>query len=75
MPLMRSRILSVYFGRLVRFSGVSWPLAGVIAHLLCEALGVVGADLEGDDRADVAEDGVRSLVIQLRQILVGDDQG
>ena len=50
-------------------------LAGVFAHLLGETLGVVGADLDGNDRVDVAEDCVRGLVIQLGQILVGDDLG
>ncbi len=43
--------------------------------MLGETHRVVGADLEGDHRADVAEDGVRGLVVELRQILVGDDQG
>ena len=50
-------------------------LAGVFAHLWGEAVGVVGADLEGDDRVDIAEDGVRGLVVELGQILVGDDEG
>ena len=47
----------------------------MFAHLLGKPHRVVGADLEGDDRADVAEDGVGGLVVELGQILVGDDQG
>ena len=47
----------------------------MFAHLFGEALCVVGADLEGDHRADVAEDGVRGLVVELGEVLVGDDQG
>ncbi len=63
--------------RVLRQSGevLGRELVGVFAHLWGEAFCVVGADLEGDDRADVAEDGVRGLFVELRQVLVGDDQG
>ena len=50
-------------------------LIGVFAHLLGEAFGVVGADLEGDDGPDVAKDGVGGLFVELGEVLVGDDQG
>ena len=42
--------------------------------MLGEAFCVVAADLEGDDGADVAEDGVGGGLVQLSQILVCDDQ-
>ncbi len=57
-------------------SEVFWrELAGVFAHLFGELHCVVGADLEGDHRADVAEDGVGRRFIKLGEVLVGDDQG
>jgi hypothetical protein len=49
-------------------------LAGVFAELLGDAFCVVAADLEGDDGADVAEDGVGGFFVELGQILMGDDQ-
>ena len=45
--------------------GFGGDLAGVFAELFGEAFGVVAADLEGDDRADVAEDGVGGGLVQL----------
>lgn len=53
---------SVNFGRPVRFFEVSCP--GVFAHLLREPHCVVGADLEGDDGAGVAEEGAGGLVVE-----------
>ena len=50
-------------------------MAGVFAELFGEAFCVVAADLEGDDGADVAEDGVGGGLVQLSQLLVSDDQG
>ena len=49
-------------------------LTGVFAELLGEALCVVAADLEGNDGADVTEDSVGGMLVQLSQILVRDDQ-
>ena len=62
MPLQRRRTKEVYLGRPVRVSG--GDLAGVFTELLGEVFGVVAADLEGDDRADVADDGVGGGFVQ-----------
>ena len=47
-------------------------LAGVFAELLGKDLSVVGADLETDDRTDVAEDSIGRFVIQLLEVLVSN---
>ena len=45
--------------------GFGGDLAGVFAELFGEAFCVIAADLERDDRADVAEDGVGGGFVQL----------
>ncbi len=46
----------------------------MIAHLWGKTVGVVSADLEGD-QADVAEDRIRGGIVELGEVLVCDDQG
>ncbi len=49
-------------------------LAGVFAELFGEDFCVVRADLEGDDRTDVAKHGIGGRFVKLLQVLVGDCQ-
>lgn len=49
-------------------------LAGVFAELFGEDFRVVRADLEGDDRTDVAEHGIGGRIVQLLEVLMGDGQ-
>ena len=43
-------------------------------ELLCQRNGVVTANLEGDDRADVAEHGIGGAYVELLQVLVCDGE-
>lgn len=52
--------------------GFVGDLAGMFAELLGGSPGVVVADLEGDGRTDVAEDGVGGEFVPLSQVLVSD---
>ncbi len=69
MPSMSRRTQAVYFeeaGEVLR-----GDLAGVFAELFGEEFCVVAADLEGDDGADVAEDGVGGGLV-LGELKSGD---
>ena len=71
-PSIKRRTQAVYLGE--AGEGFGGDLAGVLAELFGKAFCVVAADLEGDDGADVAEDGVGGRLVQLSQILVRHDQ-
>ena len=49
-------------------------LAGIFAQLLRQHFGIVAANLKRDDRTDVSLNGSGRLLIELSEVLMGDNQ-